>query len=78
MCSKVGCTVIILLFNMLTISECLENQSLVKTKKQLENYQMLGGEIDLKCVIINECLVSMIDRMLSALQQLMLHVHISL
>lgn len=78
MCSKVGCTVIILLFNMITISECLENLSLVKTKKQLENYQMLGGEIDLKCEIINECLVSMKDRMLSVLEQLMLHVDISL
>lgn len=47
MCSKVGCIVIILLLNLITISECLENLDIVKTMKQLENYQMLGGEIDL-------------------------------
>ena len=75
MCSKVGCTVIILLFNLITISECSENLSVVKTKIQLENYQMLGGEIDLKFALINECIVSMKGGMLSAYLKLMFYVH---
>ena len=42
MCSKL---VIIILFHLITISECIDNIAIVKTNKQLENYQMLGGEL---------------------------------